>query len=210
MLRLNGFGKLAISLSPTGVTVGARKIHYAWVIVAVAAAMWMISSSIRFAGTVLVPHLQDPDVFGWSYGAIAFAFSLQWLVSGLLGPVMGWFGDRHGVRRTMVFGAVLFIAGMILTGTMNHLWQFYLYFGILLGVSTAVFQVPLVSGVTVWFRTHLGVAMGSLQALQSLGTALLIPLVALLFTQFGLKWTFWLPGMVGGGLPAVDDTPISQ
>ena len=200
MLRLNGFGKLTISLSPTGITVGTRKIHYAWVIVAVAAAMWMISSSIRFAGTVLVPHLQDPDVFGWSYGAIAFAFSLQWLVSGLLGPVMGWFGDRHGVRRTMVFGAVLFIAGMILTGTMNHLWQFYLYFGILLGVSTAVFQVPLVSGVTVWFRTHLGVAMGSLQSLQSLGTALLIPLVALLFTQFGLKWTFWLPGIVGGGL----------
>ena len=200
MLKLNGLGKLAINLSPTGITVGTRKIHYAWVIVAVAAAMWMISSSIRFAGTVLVPHLQDPDVFGWSYGAIAFAFSLQWLVSGLLGPIMGWLGDRHGVRRTMVFGAVLFIAGMILTGTMNHLWQFYLYFGILLGVSTAVFQVPLVSGVTVWFRTHLGVAMGSLQALQSLGTALLIPLVARLFAQFGLKWTFWLPGIVGGRL----------
>ena len=200
MLRLNGFGRLAITLSPSGITVGTRQIHYAWVIVTVAAVMWMITSSIRFAGTVLVPHLQDPDAFGWSYGGIAFAFSLQWLVSGLLGPVMGWFGDRHGVRRTMVFGAVLFIAGMLLTGTMSHLWQFYIYFGILLGVSSAVFQVPLVSGVTVWFRTHLGVAMGSLQALQSLGTALLIPLVAVLFAQFGLRWTFWLPGIVGGTL----------
>ena len=200
MLKLNGFGKLAISLSPTSITVGTRQIHYGWVIVVVAAVMWMISSSIRFAGTVLVPHLQNPDTFGWSYGTIAFAFSLQWLVSGLLGPLMGWLGDRHGVRRTMVLGAFLFIAGMLLTGTMTHLWQFYLYFGILLGGSMAVFQVPLVSGVTVWFRTHLGVAMGSLQALQSLGTAMLIPLIALLFAQFGLKWTFWFPGIVGGVL----------
>ena len=192
--------KLPISLSPDGLTVGTRKIHYAWVIVTVAAVMWMISSSIRFAGTVLVPHLQDPNGFGWSYGAIAFAFSLQWLVSGLLGPVMGWMGDRHGVRRIMVVGAFLFIAGMLLTGTMTHLWQFYLYFGILLGCSSAVFQVPLVSGVTVWFRRHLGVAMGSLQALQGSGTALLIPLIAVLFAHFGLKWTFWFPGIVGGAL----------
>ena len=200
MLKRNGFGKLAISLNPTGITVGTRQIHYAWVIVTVAAGMWIISSSIRFAGSVLVPHLQDPDALGWSYSAIAFAFSLQWLVSGLLGPVMGSLGDRRGVRRTMVLGAILFIAGMLLTGTMTHLWQFYLYFGILLGGSQAVFQVPLVAGVTVWFRTHLGVAMGSLQALQSLGTALLIPLIALLYAQFGLKWTFWLPGIVGGVL----------
>ena len=200
MPKLNGFGKLAISLSPTRITVGTREIHYAWAIVTVAAAMWMISSSIRFAGTVLVPHLQDPDAFGWSYGAIAFAFSLQWLVSGLLGPVMGSLGDWRGVRRAMVLGAFLFIAGMLLTGTMTHLWQFYLYFGVLLGGSMAVFQVPLVSGVTVWFRTNLGVAMRSLQALQSAGTALLIPLIALLFAQFGLKWTFWLPGIVGGAL----------
>ena len=200
MLRLNGFGKLAINLSSTGVTVGTRQIHYAWLIVVLAAAMWTVSSSIRFAGTVLVPHLEDPDAFGWSYGVIAFAFSLQWLVSGLFGPVMGWLGDRHGVRLTMVLGAFLFIAGMLLTGTMTHLWQFYLYFGILLGGSMTVFQVPLVSGVTVWFRTHLGLAMGSLQALQGLGTALLIPLVAFLFTQFGLQWTFWFPGIVGGAL----------
>ena len=200
MLKLNGLGKLPIGLSRDGLSLGTLRIHYAWVIVALAAGMWMISSFIRFSATVLIPDLQDPDGFGWSYGAIAFAFSIQWIVSGLLGPVMGWLGDRHGVRSMMLLGAFLFIAGMLLTGTMTHLWQFYLYFGVLLGVGMAVFQVPLVSGVTLWFRKRLGMAMGSMQALQSLGTALMIPLVALLFAQFGLKWTFWLPGMVGGAL----------
>ena len=198
MLKLNGLGKLAISLGHSGLSVGSLRIHYAWIIVMLAAAMWMVSSSVRFSATVLIPHLQDPGGFGWSYGAIAFAFSLQWFLSGLLGPVMAWMGDRHGVRRTMVFGACLFIAGMLLAGSMTHLWQFYFSFGILLGASMAIFQVPLISGVTVWFRTHLGVAMGSLQGLQVLGTVLLISLMALLFAQFGLKWTFWLPGIVGG------------
>ena len=192
--------KLNISLSPSSFYVGTRRIHYAWVIVTLAASMWMISSSIRFAATVLVPHLQDPNGYGWSYGAIGFAFSLQWLLSGFLGPVMGWMGDRHGVRRILLLGTILFMAGMLLTGTMTHLWQFYLYFGILLGASMAVFQVPLVSGVTVWFKTSLGLAMGGLQALQGLGTLLLIPLMAFLFSQFGVKWTFWFPGIVGGVL----------
>ena len=191
---------LKINLSPADLAVGSHRVHYGWVIVGVASVLWMISSSIRFSATVLIPHLQDPAGFGWSYGAIAFAFSLQWFLSGFLGPVMGWLGDRHGVRRTMLLGAVLFIAGMLLTGTMTHLWQFYLYFGILLGGAMSVFQVPLVSGVTVWFRKRLGLAMGSLQGLQASGNVLLIPLIALLFAQFGLKWTFWFPGIIGGVL----------
>ena len=198
MLKFNALGKLAVSVSHSGLSVGTRRIHYAWVIVTVAAAMWMISSSIRFSATVSIPHLQDPEGLGWSYGAIAFGFSIQWLLSGLLGPVMGWMGDRHGVRRMMVLGALLFIAGMLLTGAMTQIWHFYLSFGILLGAAMAVFQVPLVSGVTVWFKTRLGVAMGTLQALQSAGTVLLIPLIAYLFAEFGLKWTFWLPGIIGG------------
>jgi len=89
---------------------------------------------------------------------------------------------------------------MVLTGTMTHLWQFYLFFGILLGMATTVFQILLVSGVTLWFRTYLGVAMGALWAFQGIGTILLIPMMAVVFNLLGLKWTFWLPGLVGGAL----------
>jgi MFS family permease len=191
---------LKVSLSPARLAVGARRIHYSWVIVVVASVMWMTSSSIRFATSLLVPYLEDPDYFGWSYGAIAFAFTLQWLLSGVLGPVVGWLGDRYGVRRLMVLGAVLFIVGMMLTGTMTHLWQFWLYFGVILAVAMAIFQVPLVTGVTLWFKTQLGLAMGILQALQGVGTAIAIGLFFVLFTQFGLRWTFWVPGIVGGGI----------
>ncbi|MCH8334127.1 MFS transporter, partial [Candidatus Sumerlaeota bacterium] len=97
----------------------------------------------------------------WSYGAISLGFSLQWLVLGIVSPYIGSLGDRYGVRRLLLLGACLFIAGMLLTGIMTSLWEFYLYFGVMLGVATTLFSILLVTGVTLWFRKHLGVAMGA-------------------------------------------------
>ena len=67
-----------VNMRPAELAIGSRNIHYGWVIVVVASVMWMISTSIRFSATVLIPHMQDQNGFGWSYGAIALAFSLQW------------------------------------------------------------------------------------------------------------------------------------
>src|ERR671922_1354755 len=170
--------------NPTKIAGNSPRLHYAWVIIAVASMICMITSPVRFVISMLVPYLQSPQGFGWSYFAISVAFALQWLVSALVSPLVGWLGDRYGVRRTMFLGAYLFIAGMALTGSMTHLWQFYLYFGILLAVPLTIFQVPLVAGVAVRFRTHMGVAMGILQAVQGLGTVLAIPLISGLFMHF--------------------------
>ena len=177
------------------------KIHYAWVIVAIAGAMGFITSAMRFAAAALVPHLSDPVAgFGWSYGAISLAFSLQWIVLGLVSPYVGWLGDRYGVRRLLLLGALLFIASMMLTGIMRNLWQFYLFFGVVLGVSTAIFTVLPVSGVTLWFRKHLGAAMGVVWSFQGFGTIVLLLLISAAFNQLGMKWIFWLPGIAGGAL----------
>src|SRR6266540_3729597 len=200
MLRLRRFSRSMTHQSPTGLASGSQKLHYAWVIVAVASMIGMITSPVRFAISILVPYLQSPQGFGWSYFSISIAFALQWLCTAFFSPLVGWLGDRYGVRRSLLLGAGLFIAGMLLTGSMTRLWHFYLYFGILLATSMTIFQVPLVAGVAVWFRTRLGVAMGILQAVQGLGTVLAIPLVSVLFTHYGLAWTFWGPGLVGGAL----------
>ena len=189
---------MKVNLSKTDLSIGTRQIHYAWVIVAVAVAMRLTSSAIRTASTVLVPYLHDSKNFGWSYGSIGFAFSLQWIFSGLFGPPAGWLGDRYGMRRTMTLGALLFIAAMMLTGTMSHLWEFYVYFGVLLSASMAIFGVPLMVGVSMWFKKNLGVGMGALQGSQGLGPVVTVPLMLYLLNDFGLKWASWGPGIVGG------------
>ena len=191
---------LKTSFSTSNLVVGGKPVHYAWVIVAVASLMWVITGSMRFAVVQLVPFLHDPNGFGWSYFAITLAFTVQWLLSGALSPVVGWLGDRYGVRRVLGFGTGLFVLGMILTGIMTHLWEFLIYFGVILGAAIAIFQVSVITGVTLWFKKRLGVAMGSLQGFQGFGTVIALLLVMVLFNSFGFKWTFWVPGIVGGAM----------
>ncbi len=181
--------------------IAGQHIHYAWVIVGVAAVMRLFSSSFRSSSSILIPRLVES--FGWSYGAVGFGFALQWVVSGMLGPSAGWLGDRYGARVTMTIGAFLFIAGMVLTGFMTHLWQFYLFFGIILSASMGIFQVPLTASVTMWFKRHLGTGMGLLQSAQGVGPLVAVPIMLLVIALFGggltgLRAAFWVPGIIGG------------
>ena len=196
-----------------------HRVHYAWAIVAIAAVMRLFSSSFRSSSSVLIPRLVDS--FGWSYGAVGFGFALQWVVSGMLGPSAGWLGDRYGARVAMTVGALLFIAGMVLTGFMTSLWQFYLFFGVILSASMGIFQVPLTASVTMWFRRHLGTGMGILQSAQGVGPLVAVPIMLLVIALFdsqpsglerlpgfvqslfggeldGLRAAFWVPGIIGG------------
>ena len=191
------------NLEPSNLLVGGRHVHYAWVIVAVAAVMRLFSSSFRSSSSILIPRLVDS--FGWSYGAVGLGFAIQWIVSGLFGPPAGWLGDRYGVRWTMRLGAVLFIVGMVLTGFMRELWQFYLFFGVILSAAMGIFQVPLTAAVTIWFRKHLGTGMGLLQSSQGIGPLVAVPIMLYIIHLFGggldgLRAAFWIPGIVGGAI----------
>ena len=192
-----------LNLKPSELAVGGHQIHYAWVIVAVAAVMRLFSSSFRSSSSILIPRLVDS--FGWSYGAVGLGFAIQWIVSGLFGPPAGWLGDRYGVRWTMRLGALLFIMGMVLTGFMRELWQFYLFFGVILSAAMGIFQVPLTASVTLWFRKHLGTGMGLLQSSQGIGPLVAVPIMIGIIEFFGggltgLRAAFWIPGIAGGAI----------
>ena len=192
---------LKVDLRPANLAVGSLEIHYGWVIVALASTMGCITSAVRFAAAALVPYLRDSaSGFGWSYGAISLGFSLQWFVLGVVSPYIGSLGDRYGVRRLLFLGAFLFIAGMLLTGIMTSLWQFYLFFGVMLGIATTIFSILLVTGVTLWFRKHLGVAMGAVGSFQGAGSIGFLFLIAVAFDLLGMKWIFWIPGIAGGAI----------
>ena len=75
---------------PTGFKVG---IHYAWIIIAIAAVMHMAGGSIRQAFGVLVVPLQDN--MGWSPAAVTLAYSIASLVGASLAPISGMATDRR-------------------------------------------------------------------------------------------------------------------
>src|SRR4029453_15346069 len=188
-----------MGVKPASLPFDLKNIHYAWVTLGVAIAMRLISSVERTASGVLVAYMVDPaGEFGWSRSVVGLALSLQWIFSGIFGPPAGWLGDRYGLRSTMAVGALLFLATSVLIGLVTVPWQFILYFGVLMSAALAIFQVPLVSAVTVWFHRHLGVAMGLLQSAQGLANVLFAPLMVVLLTHLGWRGAFWGPGIVGG------------
>ena len=143
---------------------------------------------------------------------IGFGLALQWAFSGIFGPAAGWLGDRYGIRRTMLLGALVFTAAMVLTSRMTEIWQFYVYYGVLLSFALAIFQVPLTAAVTMWFQRNLGLGMGILQSSQGMGPLVFVPLVLFIMSWFGssesgLAVSHWVTGIQAegqdGGLRAV-------
>ncbi len=173
-------------------------LHYAWVIVFIAAIAQMVGSSIRLAfGVVVDPLVSD---FGWSAGSVGFAYAFMSIVTALFSPIAGWAGTRFGARRTMVAGICLFLAGMLWTSQVSSLWELYLSYGLVFGIAQALFLVPVVPVVATWFRRHLGLGTGIMMVSWSLGPALVVQLMAVLFERVGWSETFVITGIAGSAL----------
>ena len=174
-------------------------IHYGWIIVGTLAMVQVVGSSISMAAGIMVPPLNDPDgKFGWSIGLIGAAIATYYLVGALFAPVSGWLGDRYGGRQMMIMAGVLYAGSMVLLGFVTQVWHFFLFFGLMLALTQSMAMVPLMAGVSGWFRRRLGLALGILWGAGGIGTAILAPVIGYLIESVGWQATFWSIGIVGG------------
>lgn len=171
--------------------------HYAWVIVAIAGVVQMVGAAIRMAFGVLVDPLVE--TFGWTPGSIGLAYALMSIVTALASPMAGYLGNRFGARRTMTAGTVLFFIGMMWTSQTQQIWELYGAYGIVFGVSQAFLLVPVVPAVASWFRRHLGLGTGIMMVSWSLGPALVVQVLAVLFENVGWSQAFIIVGVAGTG-----------
>jgi len=170
--------------------------HYAWSIVGIGTALRVTSNFVSQAfGVVLVILQRD---FEWTLTAIVLAQVFRSLTSAVLAPAAGWVGDRYGVRRSLLVAATLYVVGMLLLSSINHVWQLYLYYSFLLGVAQALFSVNIPTTVAAWFKKRLGLAVGIQQSLGGMGGAITAPALALLISQTGWQVAFWIIPAVGG------------
>ena len=97
-----------------------HRLHYAWVVAGVTLLVLAASAGMRAAPGVLLPPLQRE--FGWSAGAISFAFGINLLLYGLIGPFAVAVMDRWGVRRTVLASLALIVAGAAATPLITAGW----------------------------------------------------------------------------------------
>ena len=178
----------------------SRKIHRAWIILAILAIAQIVGQSISMAAGIMVAPLNNPDGgFGWNMGLIGMALATYYLCGALVAPITGMLGDRYGARPLMFACGILYAVAMILIGTVTHLWQFFLYFGVLLSITQSLAMVPLLASINGWFKDRLGLATGLLWASGGVGAAAVAPSIASLLGSVGWQSTFTIIGLAGGG-----------
>ena len=171
-------------------------VHYAWIVIAIAAIMHMAGGSIRQAFGVLIVPLEETR--GWSPAMVTLAYAMASITGAVLAPLSGYCTDRFGARKVILVGVVTFAIGALLTGVISEVWHLWISYGLFLGVASACFNVPIITTASYWFRTHLGYGVGLLQASHGLGPAVMAIVVSVLITGASWKLAFWSIGIVGG------------
>ena len=175
---------------------GRRPLFYGWrVLMASVLAMTVTSGLAAWANGLYVRPLEAE--FGWSRAEVSIGFSAAILVSGLAGPVIGIWIDRHGPRSAIIFGCAMTALSYLLLASTQELWQWYLFSAINAGFRQMMFFIPMQVLISRWFDRKRGAAMSILGTGWSLGGFLILPLLA-----FTIDVTDWRGGFIFSGFMA--------
>ena len=174
-------------------------LHYAWIVLAAACVLSIISRADSASFAVLVDPLVER--FDWKRGDISIAYSLAFICSMPAMLVFGWLGDRYGARALMIGASIMISAGTVLLGMIRELWQLYVLYGVFVGaLGNAAFQVLLPVIVTRWFEKKMGIALGFYWAALGAGPAIFAPLFRWMIETYGWESTFLMVGGAFGGI----------
>ena len=150
-----------------------------------ALSVFVLTGSGVWTFSVLIkPMTKDLE---WSNAQLIGVYTLAGILSALVSPVLGRVIDRYGTRVVIPAFLLLFGVALLLTSYIQTLWQFYLLYGIGLGVSrSAVVQVGAPAVAANWFIRKRGVAFATIPAAVGIGGVLFVQ-----FAQGIVDWFDW-------------------
>jgi MFS family permease len=169
--------------------------YYGWVIVAVALISMAFWFGIRTSFSVFyVALLED---FTWTRAGSAGIQSMALITYTVLAPIVGGLIDRFGPRRVIGPGILVLTIGLILCSLVNTLFQFYIFYGLIIGVGvTCISIVPYTAILGHWFEKKRGLASGIAVSGMGLGTFILVPLSQHFINVWGWRFTFVILGVL--------------
>lgn len=167
---------------------------YGYIVVAVSFCILIVVYGVYNAfGVFLKPVLTD---FGWTRAMTSGAFSLAWIVHGLLGIAWGRMNDTFGPRWTMTIAGFLMGLGYLLMSQISHLWHFYLLYGVVIGAGVSGGFVPLTSTIARWFTRKRTMMTGIALAGTGMGGMIVPPVATLLILNYDWRVSYAVLGAV--------------
>src|SRR5262247_937874 len=169
-----------------GLQLARPKLFYGWIVVAVAFVTMGIGVNARTVFSLLFPPILDE--FGWPRGLTAGAFSFGFLVSGILGPILGRLIDRRGPRAVMLLGVAMVGAGLGLAPLVKAPWHLYLTLGVLVaGGTVCLGYTGHALFLPNWFVRRRGLAIGIAFSGAGVGSIVLLPWMQRLIAEYGWR-----------------------
>lgn len=162
------------------------RLHYAWIVAAVAFTTILIVAGVRASPGILVVPLESE--FGWSRASISFAIGISILLHGAIGPFSAALMNKYGVTRMMLFALLTIGFGVSLTPFMTQSWHLILLWGVLVGAGAgAISNVLAVTIAARWFVSHRGLVTGLMLSGTATGQLLFLPLLAMIAASHGWR-----------------------
>jgi len=135
------------------------RIFYGWIVVAIAFVTMGLSISARSSFSLLFPEILDE--FGWDRGLTAGAFSVGFVASTAMLPIIGLLMDRYGPRLLIPIGALLVSGGLVLLTRIETPLGLYATMGLLIvNGSMAMSYIVHSMFLPNWFVRNRGLAVG--------------------------------------------------
>ncbi len=164
----------------------ATRVHYAWVVLGATFFCLLMAAGARSVPGVIVRPLEAE--FGWDRASIAMAVSINFLLFGLAGPVLGRLIDKIGPR--VVATCAIGLIGLGAAGTlfMTKVWQMHLLWGVVVGAGSGGTSMVMGSAVANrWFHQRRGLALGILGAAMSAGQLIFVPTIMQMTLRHGWR-----------------------
>jgi sugar phosphate permease len=169
-------------------------VHLAWVILGVCFIHLFINYSVRLGYGVVLPEMIRTLGFSRAdAGSIYNAYLLTYIV---ITPLTGYLTDRLGARRVISVCLVLLGSGVVLLGTVEHLWSACVFFG-LTGLGASGMWVPIITVVQRWFSyQRKGLALGILSTGYGFGFALMGAVFPWVVSHYSWRHAWYFLGIM--------------
>nr|WP_253794643.1 MFS transporter [Kitasatospora paracochleata] len=172
--------------TPADAPAGTPRLHYGWVVAAVALIVLIGAAGFRSAPGLMMDALNSE--FGWSHATISSAVSVNLTLYGLTAPFAAALMDRFGVRLVVVCALLTISVGSGLTILMTQAWQLILCWGVLVGLGSGSMAGAFATTVSGrWFQARQGLVTGVLTAAGAAGNLVFMPVLASLVEHHGWR-----------------------
>ncbi|MCW3491697.1 MFS transporter [Dethiobacter alkaliphilus] len=157
--------------------------NYRWFILGVCFLMLLINSGIVLSFGIFLPVLREQ--FAWTATHVSLVLASFMLMQGLFSPKIGSLIDRHGPRKVIIAGIIMFGVILAALSQINAFWQFAVLYGFLAAIAytttTLLTNAVLISG---WFSENRGLALGISMSGFPLGPLFMTPVLTFFLLNY--------------------------